>query len=258
MTDSKKLSQERYSQLTEGYVKSETHAKGYDLDRLFELADPQPEWSVLDVATGGGHTALKIAPAVKQMTVTDLTPEMLAAAEAHLTEKGITNAVYRVADAENLPLEDNTFDLVTCRIAPHHFPDAFKFVQECERVLQPGGVLIVQDHVLPDDEDAARYVDAFEKLRDPSHHRAFAEYEWRGIFLDAGLVIDHTEQLTKRHPFIQWAQRQNCSPKTITRLTVLLKQAPAPAAEWMEAHAIGTEDASFVNHHIIIKGHKPA
>ncbi len=256
MTDSKNLSRERYTRYADGYITSQTHAKGSDLDRLIEVTQPQADWVVLDVATGGGHTALKFAPYVQRVVATDLTPNMLRKAEAHLKEKGADHVEFKVVDAEDLTFADEVFDLVTCRIAAHHFPEVFKFVQEAARVLKPGGLLLVQDHVLPDDERDACYVDAFEKLRDPSHNRAFAEYEWRGMFLDAGLSVEHTEQLVKRHDFIEWAERQGCTPETIERLVVLLKQAPEAAAEWMDATCIGTSEATFVNHHIIILGCK--
>ena len=255
--NSKTLSKERYNQYAQGYVNSKTHASGFDLERLLTLAQPQKDWTVLDIATGGGHTALRFAPFVKQVIASDLTPNMLEAAKAHIIEKGVTNVDFQLADAENLPFEANHFDLVTCRIAPHHFPDVFKFVQESYRVLKAGGIFLVQDHVLPDSEKDGRYVDAFEKLRDPSHNRAFAEYEWTGTFLDAGFTVEHTEQLTKQHEFIPWAERQGCSPDVIQRLEVLLAQAPPVAKAWMQGRAIGTPEATFINHHLIIKGSKP-
>src|SRR3712207_7244418 len=58
-------------------------------------------------------------------------------------------------------------------------------------------VLAVLDHLLPDDERAMTYIEAFEMLRDPSHHRAFNEYEWRGMFLDAGLSFDQDRKSTR-------------------------------------------------------------
>ena len=76
MDDSKKLSEERYTQYAEGYVTSQTHAKGADLERLVAIAQPQPDWTVLDVATGGGHTALRFARHVAQVTASDLTERM--------------------------------------------------------------------------------------------------------------------------------------------------------------------------------------
>ena len=79
------------------------------------------------------------------------------------------------------------FDLVTCRIAPHHFPNAQAFVGECARVLKRGSALLLQDQLLPDNQEAAKFVDDFERLRDPSHHRAFNTAEWHAMFAAAGL-----------------------------------------------------------------------
>ena len=256
--DSKTLSQERYTRYAQGYVTSKAHAKGSELERLVEIAQPQPDWTALDVATGGGHTALAFAPHVTQVVATELTPKMLEKAEAHITGQGVTNVEFKLADAEDLPFENETFDLATCRIAPHHFVDCAKFVQEGARVLKPGGLLLVQDHVLPDDEKAARAVDAFERLRDPSHNRAFDESEWQRMFKDARLTVEHSEQIIKRHEFIPWAERQGCTPEVIEQLTAMMQQAPAAARDWMQPQDWSTPEATFANHHIIIAGRKSA
>ena len=135
---SKRRHRQRFGQFAQGYVESKGHASGDDLERLVEIAQPQPDWAMLDVATGGGHTALKFAPFVKKVVALDLTPKMLEAAEKFITDKGTTNVEFTAGDAEQLPFEDNTFDLVTSRIAPHHFPDCWRFVQESARVLKSG------------------------------------------------------------------------------------------------------------------------
>ncbi len=255
--DSKSLSQERYTQYAEGYVTSQTHAKGSDLDRLVAIADAQSAWMMLDVATGGGHTALKFSPYVKHVTATDLTPRMLDKAKAFITEeKGVTNVDFKQADAENLPFDDQEFDFVTCRIAPHHFPNVPQFVNECARVLKSGGVLLVQDHVLPEDEESARYVDHFETVRDPSHNRAFNQSEWIAMFESAGLTVEHTEEYMKVHDFLDWSKRQGNDDETIATLIQLLNDAPTIAKDWMDAKEWGTESATFVNHHLIIRGRK--
>lgn len=255
--DSKALSEERYTKYAEGYVTSQTHAKGSDLDRLIAIADPQPDWVALDIATGGGHTALKFAPHVKHVTASDLTERMLEKAKAFITEdKGVTNVDFKQADAENLPFNDAQFDLVTCRIAPHHFPDVQKFVTECARVLKPGGMLLIQDHVLPEDDESARYVDEFETVRDPSHNRAFNETEWKTMFANAGVTVDHTEEYIKRHDFLDWSKRQGNDEATIATLIEMLNTAPDIAKAWMDATDWGTESAKFVNHHIIVRGKK--
>lgn len=255
--NSKSLSRERYGRFAQGYVESPTHARGTDLDRLIEVVAPRADWVALDVATGGGHTALKLAAHVARVVACDLTPEMLRAAREFLHGQGADNVEFQPADAEDLPFEPESFDLVTCRIAAHHFPDCARFVAESARVLRPGASLWVQDHVLSGDPETARYTDAFEKLRDPSHHRAFPQAEWVAMFEAAGLTVEHTEQVIKRHPFGPWTQRQGCAPETVARLERLLAEAPAGATEWMQPRALSTPEASFVNRHLLILGRKP-
>ncbi len=249
---------QRFGQFAQGYVASQGHASGDDLARLLELAQPQSDWLMLDIATGGGHTALKFAPLVQHVIALDLTPKMLAAARNFINAKGMTNVEYALGDAEQIPIASGTFDLVTCRIAPHHFPDCWRFVQEAARVLKSGGKLIVEDNSVPDDERAARYVDAFERLRDPSHHRMYAGYEWQGMFLDAGLIIEHSEYLEKPYSsLIEWANVQGQSAAVIERLQIMLVQAPEAARAWLNPHAAGTADATFDHHYAVTVGHKP-
>ena len=254
--DSRSLSQQRFGAFARRYVASSTHARGEELNRLVEIAQPQSHWLALDVATGGGHTALKFAPFVAQAIATDITPEMLKAAQAFIAGSGATNVSFGLADAEDLPFEDGAFDLVTCRIAPHHFPDCLRFVREGSRVLKAGGLLLVQDHVLPQDEQARRYMDAFERLRDPSHNRAHAEGEWADMFRTSGLRIDQIDRILKGHDFIPWAERQGCTPEVIERLVGIVRQAPEAVVEWMRPRDFGTPGAVFLNHHIIIAGRK--
>jgi ubiquinone/menaquinone biosynthesis C-methylase UbiE len=253
----KSLSQERFAKFAEGYVTSQSHAQGNDLDLFLEIAHPQNSWRVLDIATGGGHTALKFAPHVSNVTATDITPEMLSAAEQFIRAQGYTNVVFGLADAENLPFKAQSFDLVTCRIAPHHFPDCHRFIQQAARVLVPDNLLLVQDHVLPEDLEAASYIDDLERLRDPSHNRAFSHAAWQSMFEAAGLAITHTQEITKRHLLIPWATRQGCSAEVIKHLDQKLVAAPPAAAAWLQIQDPGTRIASFVNHHILISGKTP-
>ena len=249
---------ERFSQFAQGYVLSETHSQGADLDRVLEVAAPQADWLACDIATGGGHTALKIAPHVRRMISTDFALPMLASAREFILSKGAANVDFVPADAEAMPFADNVFDLVTCRIAPHHFPNVFHFVQEASRILKPGGRFVVQDHMLPEDKKAAVYLEAFERLRDPSHNRALSESEWSSDFLASGLTVEYTEKLERQAKLVNWAERQGCSPEVIEHLQILLVQAPDAVAEYIQPHAAGTPDAEFNHVHILISGIKQA
>lgn len=256
--DVKAQAQARFGQFAQNYVSSEIHASGSDLDRMIEIAAPQADWLGLDIATGGGHTALRFAQQGVRMVASDIGSNMLEAARAHLRSQGDETTRFSGADAEALPFADNSFDLVSCRVAVHHFPDAYRFMLEAARVLKPGGKLVIHDHLLPEDPKAMDYIEAFDTLRDPSHFRAWNESEWRGLFLDAGLSVDYTEKLERAALLLPWAERQNCSQDVIDRLRILLAQAPPAVAEWIHPRSVLSPDAGFDHVYIIITGTKPS
>jgi ubiquinone/menaquinone biosynthesis C-methylase UbiE len=216
---SKSLVQERFGAFATTYATSRSHAKGNSLTRLVELVAPHPAWTTLDVATGAGHVALALAPRVAHVVASDLTPQMLEVARGLARDRNIVNVSYTDVRAEALPFADATFDLVTCRIAPHHFENVGKFVAESARVLRSGGVFGLVDNISPDpsmmDGDAgvlSAAVDeynALEKLRDPSHMRCLTLSEWRDLVAEAGLAERHVELLDKPMVLGPWADQQN-------------------------------------------------
>lgn len=254
--DSKRLSRERFGRYAAGYAQSDVFFRADELPRLVELAEPHPHWRMLDIAAGGGATALAFSPHVAQVIALDLAEPMLAAARTRIAS-GAPNAAFTAGDAEQLPFASAAFDLITCRIAPHHFPNVFAFMQEVARCLKPGGVLALQDLTVPDDERAARFIDSFERLRDPSHHRMYAEYEWRGLCLDVGLTVEAAEIHRRGANMPEWAQMQGCSEATIQHLHVLMAQAPAAVRDWLNICCAGTPDAGFDHVYVLMRAVKP-
>ncbi len=223
------LAQQIFGANAAAYATSKTHAQGKSLARLIELTHPQAHWRVLDVATGAGHTALTFAPHVASVIASDITPQMLAQAEALAKERGITNLATQLADAEHLPFDDSVFDLVTSRIAPHHFADVQAFVNECARVLRPGGLLAVDDNIAPEDADAASYIDDYERMRDISHVRCLQPSEWRACFARAGLAVLHDESIEKQIGFEEWCGHQKTPSDVMAQLRDMLLNAPDAA-----------------------------
>ncbi|MCP4427556.1 MAG: methyltransferase domain-containing protein [Chloroflexi bacterium] len=228
---SKSVVKEQFGANAAAYATSKPHAKGASLARLVELTKPQPDWQMLDVATAAGHTAFIFAPHVAHVWATDITPEMLALAKERAIELGIDNVTVETADAEALPYDDGRFDLVTCRIAPHHFGDIGLFVREAARVLKPGGLLAVVDNVVPAGP-AGDFVNAFDKLRDPSHGRCLNLDEWLTLFKTAGLATLHHETLDKRMEFEKWAARHDATMQAYLR--ALLTGAQGDAAAFLQ------------------------
>ena len=261
MSDTRDEVQRRFGSAAERYVQSADHAKGESLDRLIELTNPASDWRVLDVATGGGHTALALAPRVREVVATDLTRPMLEAAERFVRGRGITNVRFQEADAGALPYEDNSFDLVTCRIAAHHFPDVLAFTREAARVVRPGGLVATIDNVVPADSEGDRFVNAFEKIRDPSHHRAYRESEWVAFYEGADLTIERLERFRKPRNFAAWCGRmaldEKSEPDIRATLRSMLLGATGAAREWLSPEGEG-DDLRFYLGEILILGRRKA
>jgi SAM-dependent methyltransferase len=171
---------------------------------------------------------------VAHVVASDVTEEMLEETRKLAAAKGLGNMETAVADAEALPFADARFDLVTCRIAAHHFADVARFVAEVKRVLKPGGTFALVDNISPDAHstpgcaeadliDAAAAYNAFEKLRDPSHGRCLGLGEWREVIVSAGLDMRHHEILPKDMEFVPWVARLDADAATVARLNAMLE-----------------------------------
>ena len=221
---SKTLVQEQFGRNAAHYLTSKPHAQGKSLARLVALTAPQADWRVLDVATGGGHVAYTFAPHVARVWATDITQEMLDQVKAEAAKRGLGNIRVAYAKAEALPFEDESLDLVTCRIAPHHFDSIPGFLAEVHRVLKPGATAAIVDNVVPAGP-VGDYINAFERLRDPSHLRAWSMAEWRTAFAAAGLAIAHEEEIDKTIEFRTWASRYDAVTQALL-LAMLALAAP--------------------------------
>jgi len=240
---SKRRVREQFTASAEAYATSEVHAKGLSLERLLELTQPRPEWQVLDVATGAGHTAVKIAPYVRQVVASDITLKMLELTARMSGDKGLDNVIPMAADAENLPFDDGRFDLIICRVAAHHFPAVPDFMVESARALRPGGLLAIVDNVVPGGrlrgrrgkliQESGRYINAFETLRDLSHVKCLSMDGWQRNFYEAGFRLVVQETADKMLDFHDWAARMRVQPADEIRLEAMLRQAPAEVADFL-------------------------
>lgn len=103
---------------------------------------PYPTSLEIGCGTGFFTLNLKLAGVLDEAHVTDISPGMVAAAERNAAALGF--AVWgRAADAETLPYDDDTFDLVIGHAVIHHIPDVELAFREMLRVLKPGGRVVI-------------------------------------------------------------------------------------------------------------------
>lgn len=235
------------------YTTSKCHTDPEVLGRVVGMARAQQDWRALDIGTGTGHTAFALAPVVAQVVATDITPEMLAQAERLQAQNGLANVSFQVADAHNLPFDDASFDLVTCRRAAHHFARIEQAVAEMVRVLRPGGRLVIDDRSVAEDDFVDATMNELDRYHDRSHVRQYRPSQWQAMLEAAGLTVDGVEPYTRHRPLA--ALTGKADPEDIP----LLEQS---VASWDEAEREKMNYAEkdgevYINHwYVLVAGVK--
>jgi SAM-dependent methyltransferase len=206
--DAYRLNREQYGAYAANYATSESHAGGDDLAWFAARAASVAPGIALDVACGGGFSTRALLAAGHRVVATDLTPESVGAAR-QVTES--QRVLWVAGAAERLPVRTESVNVVGCRIAPHHFADIAAFVDEAARVLVPGGLFLLVDTTVPEDDALARWLDDVERRRDPSHQRSWPPSRWRAVVTGARLRVDETQAYRKTHPLEPWLARSGCA-----------------------------------------------
>jgi ubiquinone/menaquinone biosynthesis C-methylase UbiE len=241
----------RWEKAVQHYATGE-HASGRDLELVVELAAATGGERVLDVGAGAGHTARRLAPRVATVVVTDPVEGMLAAAKRLFESDGLDNTEFRLARAESLPFADADFDIVTSRLAAHHFEEVPAAMREIARVLKPGGVFIFIDTIAPVDDEAARFQHEVEMLRDPTHARIYTQAAWVGFAEAAGLRTQRIEVVPKEHAFESWLQRGGEDAETMEAVRQRFLQAPASAVRTLDIQVADGQVIAFTDQKLVL------
>jgi SAM-dependent methyltransferase len=240
------------------YARAQMFALGDDLAWLVQAAALTGRERVLDLGTAAGHTALALAPGAGLVVGLDPAPSMLREARRLAAERGIANLALTVSFADPLPYGDSTFDLVTCRLAAHHFPDLPGMLYEVARILRPGGRFVVIDTISPEDEALDEFINEVEIVRDPSHAHNYRLSEWSAALAGFGLSYHLINQWELPLDFGVWTARIGAPPAAIARLEELFDSAspeavatfritPPPARTFclLAALFVGTKDETI-------------
>jgi ubiquinone/menaquinone biosynthesis C-methylase UbiE len=190
---------------------------------------------------------------VGAVVAVDVAPAMVARAQRLFAERGLANAVAVVAEAERLPFADGAFDLVLCRIAPHHFADLGAALREVARVLTPDGRFVLEDSCAPADPALGAWLDRMERLRDPSHVHTLSEAEWQEALAAAGLRVLRSEIHRKRHDIADSLDRADTPPDARAELMGLFASPPPGGAEHFEIAVEGGAPLAYTDDKLILR-----
>jgi ubiquinone/menaquinone biosynthesis C-methylase UbiE len=221
---------DQFQRQSANYGKSHILANTDDVVSALAGIEAAPGSTALDVATGGGHTAVCLAARGFSVTATDISQAMLESASKLAAERGFSIDT-RLHEAEKFPYPDESFDLVTCRVAAHHFSDRDAFMHEVARVLKCGGHFLLIDGSVPDGEsDAEEWIHQVEKLRDPSHGRFLSPSAWTALCERHGLRLLRCETAPFKQPDLDWYfQTAGTTPENRKKVQDLVCNAPDSA-----------------------------
>jgi len=160
-------------------------------DDILRFVAPRGDERALDSGTGSGALAFALAPHVREVVGVDLVPELLEQARKRADQ--VPNVSFVEGDATKLPFDYGAFDLSGTLRTLHHIARPELAVAELVRVTRPRGRVLVIDQIAPVDPVAAAELNRFERARDPSHTRALADVDMRGLFESNDLVLIRAE-----------------------------------------------------------------
>ncbi len=189
MPASETLSSRRFDTIVGDFATSEVRLPSPAVEVLQEALGPQTGSTICDVACGAGDLALSFADAYPARLVgVDPAPSMLESFRKLAAERQV-RVETALADAEELPFPDASFDLVVSRLAPLRFLDAPKAIGEMTRLLRPGGRLAVIDPEGHEDPVVNALDHEPAVLRGPTRRRTRTLDEWAHLLRGAGLDV---------------------------------------------------------------------
>lgn len=154
------------------------------LNAYFDFCGIQPSDKLLDVACGPGEFTIFIAKKISEARGVDISEREIEIANDLTKEFGLSNVGFDCSDVENLPYNDNTFSVVVCKSAFHHFLKPDKVFKEMIRCCENKGKISIQDIVAYEDDYVNEFFETFDKLVDISHNRTLNLNEMNKLYHD--------------------------------------------------------------------------
>lgn len=216
----KSLVQKRFGRQASAYSTSSILSNQENLNDIIQLAGISATDSILDVATGTGFLAAAFCDAGARVLATDLTAPMLE--QARLKVEHRDNAAFALADVERLPFSETTFDVISCRVAFHHFPHPLVALKEMARVCKLGGRVVIMDVISEENAAKSKYQNRMEVLRDPSHIKHYSQSEFEQMMGECGLAVDKIRLWQFTWFFDEWMRIAGASAADVQKARTLM------------------------------------
>ena len=234
VTDSHSTSiRDEFAHQADAFARSPTMSLAETLDAVVELVPEDESARWVEVACGPGLISRAMASRLGSVQGLDLTPAMVDKARAEAAAARVDNVSFQVGDATALDLAADSFDGAITRFSLHHIPAPVRVLEEMRRVVKPGGLVIVADHVTDDDGAAAAWHEQIERLRDPSHWACLTPARIAGLAAHIGLEPELDRVVPFEIDFEEWLNRGSGGPVNADLIERLLGEAPATVASFV-------------------------
>lgn len=226
---------EDFDHSAKNYLVSSDHKTGEDLEYLKNYFRLKKFKYHLDIATAAGH----FTKIFKSDFIFGLDTSMNMLKTASETY----NILPLRGRSEYLPFKENSFDLVTCRIAMHHFENPENFFEETSRVIGQHGVFVLVDSIV-DTEDA--YLNEIEYFRDNSHIRSYTVSEVLDLN-NSELRLVHFNLFNKKHNFYEWGTRLGADNNKLKRLEQKFLNLPEKIKKVLDVKIVDGKVKSYMD-----------
>ena len=156
--------------------------------RVVDFTNVKKGSRILDIGTGTGKQAFAFAEKGYDVTGIDLSEAMLKVANKKNRYKNVN---FQVADATNLPFEDNSFDVSSVSFALHDMPLTIRerVLKEIVRVTKPAGMIVIVDYALPENKIGRFLIYRFVRLYEREYYSRFIKSDLEALLRKSGIEI---------------------------------------------------------------------
>ena len=187
------IDNEKYAKI----IKDDKH-----LFTLMNLLEGGNYRKILDIGTGTGYLAFPLAAQYSTSTVygIDIAERIIEKNNETVKENGISNLIFQAFDGLKYPFEDESFDLIVTRYAFHHFPNVEAAIQQINRLLVKGGMILVSDP-MRNDKDINGIIDEYMRVKKDGHIQFYSADELDELFINNGFVKEKQIITDMKFPF---------------------------------------------------------
>ena len=140
--------------------------------------------SILDLGCGKGFFLENLKEYKSKLFGADISPQMIKYAQERIGKY----AELKVADSENLPWENNSFDIITCILSFHHYPDPMTSLNEMKRVLKTNGHITIGEIWVPAPFRTLANLYMKSKLCRTGDVKVYSKHEWQNMLKNTGFI----------------------------------------------------------------------